>query len=200
MGVPIDIYAKPYGMGVTTPFAQDDEHRSYDAVRVRNWWNAIAWTSEVLDQFAAGFDGKQSPVQLFWHSFDLAMARYNGLRSDRPPSPNPVERDAYSHDVIAFGFWSGDVNVTEPSYYTYTAPEPATLAQMVLRPAAAHWGAAGSGHLGLLPYATVRDAGDPRATLLEFFTSGYEAGTKAAGWNAAAFVSEFVARDYRSDG
>ncbi|HTA37523.1 MAG TPA: DUF5996 family protein, partial [Candidatus Acidoferrales bacterium] len=96
MGIPIEIYAKPYGMGVTTPFAQDDEHKTYDAVRVRDWWNAIAWSTDVLEEFAAGFAGKESPVQLFWHSFDLAMSRYNGKHSDRPPSPNPVEREAYS--------------------------------------------------------------------------------------------------------
>jgi hypothetical protein len=200
MGVPIEIYAKPYGMGVTTPFARDDDHHTYDAVRVRNWWSAIAWSSDVLEEFATDFAGKQSPVQLFWHSFDLAMARYSGKRSDRPPSPNPVEREAYSHQVIAFGFWSGDANVTEPSYYTYTAPEPAALAQTVLRPDGAHWGASGTGHLGLLSYAAVRGATDPRAALLEFFASGYEAGTKTAGWNAAALECDFVAPDYRSDG
>jgi Family of unknown function (DUF5996) len=200
MGVPIDIYAKPYGMGVTTPFAQDDEHRTYDGVRVRDWWDAIAWSSDVLEEFAARFDGKQSPVQLFWHSFDLAMSRYDGKRSDRPPSPNPVEREAYSHDVIAFGFWSGDVNVTEPSYYTYTAPEPATLAQMELRPQGAHWAPSGTGHLGLFPYAAVRSAPDPRDTLLDFFESGYEAGTTAAAWDVAQLASDFIAKDYRSDG
>jgi len=200
MGVPIEIYAKPYGMGVTTPFDLDEAHRSYDAVRVRDWWSAIAWSSDVLEQFATGFSGKQSPVQLFWHSLDLAMARYSGKRSGKPPSPNPVEREAYSHEVIAFGFWSGDANVTEPSYYTYTAPEPDTLVQSTLRPDGARWAPAGSGHLGLLAYEVVRDAADPRAALLEFCESGYEAGTKAAGWDVAALSSDFVAPDYRSDG
>jgi hypothetical protein len=200
MGVPARIYAKPYGMGVETPFAQDEKHTSYDAVRVRDWWNAISWSSDVLEAFAYGFAGKQSPVHLFWHSFDLAMARYSGKRSSAPPSPNPVEREAYSHEVIAFGFWSGDANVTEPSYYTYTAPEPPSLAQATLRPAAARWAPSGSGHLGLLSYAAVLESNDPRAALLDFFASGYEAGTKAAGWDAAALTCDFVAPDYRSDG
>jgi hypothetical protein len=200
MGLPLEIYAKPYGMGVDVPFAKDDEHHTYDAVRVRDWWNTIAWSTDVLEEFATGFAGKQSPTQLFWHSFDLAMARYSGKRSSQPPSANPVEREAYSHEVIAFGFWSGDKNVTEPSYYTYTAPEPPTLTQSVLRPDGALWGPSGSGHLGLLPYAAVRGAADPRAALLDFFQSGYEAGTRAAGWDAASLACDFVAKDYRSDG
>jgi Family of unknown function (DUF5996) len=200
MGVPATIYAKPYGMGVTTAFEQDDEHHTYDAVRVRDWWNAVSWSADVLEEFAAGFVGKQSPVQLFWHSFDLAMGRYSGKRSSQPPSPNPVEREAYSHEVIAFGFWSGDKNVTEPSYYSYTAPEPPALAQQPLRPQGAHWGPSGTGHLGLIAYDAVRSAADPRAALLEFFVSTYEAGTKTAGWDVASLQSDFVARDYRSNG
>jgi hypothetical protein len=200
MGLPLEIYAKPYGMAVTTPYDQDEAHATYDAVRVRDWWNAIAWSTDVLEEYATGFAGKQSPAQLFWHSFDLAMARYSGKRSSAPPSPNPVEREAYSYEVIAFGFWSGDANVTEPNYYTYTAPEPPSLTQSPLRPGGSHWGPSGSGHLGLLPYAEVRGAANPRAALLDFFASGYEAGTKAAGWDVASLACDYVAKDYRSGG
>ena len=201
MGVPIEIYAKPYGMGVTTPFAQDDEHHTYDAVRVRDWWNAIAWSSDVLEEFADGFRRQAKPrstLLAFVRSRDGALY---GKRSDRPPSPNPVEREAYSHDVIAFGFWSGDVNVTEPSYYTYTAPEPATLAQMALRPEGAHWGASGTGHLGLLPYAAVRScAGSARGAarvLRQRLRGRHESRRMEC---RSSLECDFVAKDYRSDG
>jgi hypothetical protein len=199
MGVTVEIVAKPYGMGVTTPFDQDEEHKSYDAVLVRDWWNAIAWTTDVLQEYAAGFAGKQSPVQLFWHSFDLAMARYSGKRRPGPHSPNLVEREAYSHEVIAFGFWAGDPKVTEATYYTYTAPEPPTLTQYALAPAGAQWVPSGSGHLGAVSYAAISAAADPRAALLAFCESGYAAGTSAAGWDAASLACDFVATDYHAD-
>jgi hypothetical protein len=199
MGVPAEIYAKPYGMNVTTPFDRDDEHASYNAVLVRDWWNLIAWSTDVLNEFGAGFAGKQSEPQLFWHSFDLAVGRFSGKRSTKPPSPNPVERDAFSHEVIAFGFWPGDPKVPEASYYTYTAPEPPTLASFALAPDGALWVPSGSGHMGVLSYAAVRAAADARAALLAFFEAGYAAGAQAAGWDTAALSSDFVAADYRSD-
>ena len=38
-----------------------------------------------------------------------------------------VTREAYTHEVISFGFWPGDDNVNDAAYYSYTAPEPAGL-------------------------------------------------------------------------
>ena len=185
--IDVPIVGKPYGVaGLTTPFAEDREHRSYDAIMVRRWWNAVRWTADVFERFAVGFVGKQGPVQLFWHSFDLALGRYSGRRADGPPKTDPVEREAYSHEVIAFGFWPGDPNVPAPTYYTYTAPEPDSLTSFPLRPDGAAWHPAGSGHMGTVPYDAIRGAGDPEAALLAFLRSGYEAGTRAAGWDEAA--------------
>ena len=181
-GIDVNIVAKPYGVPITTPFAHDHEHRAYDRVMVRRWWEIIMWTSDVLAEFASTFYGKQSVPQLFWHSFDLAMARFSGHRAAGPPKADPVEADAYSHEVIAFGFWAGDANVPAPTFYTYTAPEPSNLTTFALAPSDAGWQPSGAGHLGLLSYDAVRASADPRATLLAFFQSGYDAGTAATGW------------------
>ena len=56
--------------------------------------------------------------------FDLAHARFSGR-----PAPvgdvDPVTAEAYSHEVIAFGFWPGDDRRSPyPAFYSYTAPEP----------------------------------------------------------------------------
>lgn len=83
----------------------------------------------VLARFASRFNGKASPVQLFWHSFDLAHARYSGRPAPVIEGADLVTAEAYSHEVIAFGFWPGDERRTPyPAFYSYTAPEPeATL-------------------------------------------------------------------------
>ena len=181
-GIQTRILDKPYGMGVDIPFSIDREHASYDRVMVRRWWEIILWSADVFDQYASEFIGKESPAHLFWHSFDLAIARYSGRQANKPPSENPVEQEAYSQEVISVGFWAGDPNTPAPTYYTYTAPEPASLTSMPLAPVQAAWSASGSGHLGVLPYDAVRTAADPRATLLEFMHAGFNAGTKAANW------------------
>lgn len=188
-GIDVPIRAVPYGFpGQSTPFAEDREHHAYDAAAVRRWWKAIAWSTTVFERFATEFAGKQGPVQLFWHGFDLALGRYSGRRAAGAPKTDPVQREAYSHEVIAFGFWPGDANVPAPAYYTYTAPEPADLTTIVLAPAAASWAPSGSGHMGVLPYDAVCGADDPGAMLLTFLRSGYDAGTRTANWDTAALA------------
>lgn len=183
LGIRVKMLAKPYGVDMTTPFEQDEEHHSYDAEAVRRWWHILEWTADVFSAHADGFVGKTSPAHLFWHTLDLAMGQYSGRRAPARPGANRVEREAYSHEVVAVGLWAGDRNVPFPAYYTYTAPEPPTLTSMVLRPAGqASWTPSGSGHLGILPYEVVLGAGDQRATLLDFLKSGFEAGVTAAKW------------------
>jgi Family of unknown function (DUF5996) len=190
LGIVVPILARPYGVPYATPFTRDREHHAYDATAVRRWWNIILWSTGVFEDFASSFVGKQGPVQLFWHSFDLALGRYSGARAPGPPKDDPVAQEAYSHEVIAFGFWPGDPNTPAPTYYTYTAPEPATLADQPLAPAGAAWGAAGNGHLGTLAYETVRTSPDPARALTEFLVSAYDAGTRAAGWDTASFAHD----------
>jgi hypothetical protein len=183
-GIATKIVDEAYGMSIKPRFSTDREHASYDNVMVRRWWEIVLWTADVFDQYASEFIGKESPAHLFWHSFDLAIARFSGRPANRPPSDNPVEQEAYSQEVIAVGFWPGDQNTQAPTYYTYTAPEPPTLTSMSLKPDGAQWVSSGSGHLGVVPYETIRTAADPRAALLAFARSGFDAGSKAGQWPA----------------
>jgi hypothetical protein len=92
-----------------------------------------------------------------------------------------VEREAYSHEVISLGFWFGDDNVPAPAFYSYTAPEPAGLADEPLAPPAA-WNEANGSHTALLMYDDVRTLDDPRRLVMEFLESAYQAGAKRANW------------------
>jgi hypothetical protein len=175
---------------MTTPFPDDHEHAAYDPVAVERYWQALLWTGGVLDEFAGWFCGKQSPVHMFWHSLDLALTRFSG-RAAPPSAADPVSREAYSHEVVSFGFWAGDQNLREPAFYSYTAPEPPGLRATPLRPAAASWVELSSGSIALLPYAAVRAAPDPRSALLAFLQSAYDAGSRLAGWDREALVSSW---------
>jgi hypothetical protein len=184
LGVDVPIVEKPFGVATTTPFPEDRDHASYDAEAVGRFWLALDWSAGVLEEFAGWFCGKQSSVHLFWHSFDLALTRFSGQRAPAMPDADPVTQEAYGAEVVSFGFWAGDPNVREPTYYSYTAPEPAGLRERPLAPTGqVRWVELGTGSLALLPYEAVRTAADPKATLLEFLESAYEAGADAAGWN-----------------
>ena len=198
-GVDTKIVDKPYGMGVEIPFSVDRDHASYDRVMVRRWWEILLWSADVFDQYASEFIGKESPAHLFWHSFDLALARYSGRTANVPPKDDPVQQEAYSQEVISVGWWAGDENTPAPTYYTYTAPEPASLTSMRLAPVEASWRPSGAAHIGALPYDTVRTADDPRATLLAFLHSGFNAGAKAANWPSIYHHVAYCDTLYRSD-
>lgn len=191
LGVDVSLVEKPFGVPMTTPFAQDTEHASYDRYAVHRFWRALDWVDGVFGEFAGWYCGKQSPVHLFWHSFDLALTRFSGREAPPMSGVDPVTREAYSHELISFGFWAGDRDVREAAFYSYTAPEPDGLSRRSLQPPQARWLEQRSGRLAFLPYEAVRAASDPRRALLAFLQSAYDAGSSAAGWDRAALTSSF---------
>jgi Family of unknown function (DUF5996) len=191
LGVDVSIAESPFGVPVTTPFPEDRDHSSYDQDAVERFWHILDWTGTVFEEFAGWFCGKTSPVHLFWHSFDLALTRFGGTRAPAMPSADPVTREAYSHEVVSFGFWAGDENVREPTFYSYTAPEPTSLRRHDLQPAQARWVDQGQSSLAVLPYEAVRTAADPRTALLSFLEAAYQAGAGAAGWDRRQLESSW---------
>lgn len=190
LAVDVAIVESPYGVPMTTALTEDEEHASYDRDAVTRFWRILDWSDGVFEEFSGWFCGKTSPVQLFWHGLDLAFTRFSGARAPARPDADPVTQEAYSHEVISFGFWPGNEAVPEPSYYSYTAPEPAGLRLKHLPPPAI-WSEATGGLLALLPFEAVRTASDTGATLRAFLQNAYEVGAAAAGWDTAALESSW---------
>src|SRR5205085_2705870 len=80
---------------------------------VERFWGILDWTDGVFEEFAGWYCGKTSPVHLFWHSLDLALTRFGGKRAPALAGADPVTQEAYTHEVVSFGFWAGDQNVRE---------------------------------------------------------------------------------------
>ncbi len=187
----VAIREEPYGMPISIPFPEDRDHASYDRDAVERFWRILEWTDGVLEEFAGWYCGKTSPVHLFWHGLDLAVTRFGGARTSAGAELGRIDQETYSHEVVSFGFWVGDENVREPSYYSYTFPEPADLRHQPLQPSAASWSEQAGGSLALLPYDAVRAATDPRNTLLAFLETAYRAGAGLSGWDQAALTSSW---------
>lgn len=194
-GVRPAIHAEPFGVPMTTPFPEDTGHASYDREYVGRFWRILLEVDWVLREFAGWFTGKTSPVHLFWHSLDLAVSRFSGRRAPGLGEVDPVTREAYSHEVISFGFWAGDRQVRAPAFYSYTAPEPAGLTAARLRPDGAFWAERGGSALATYWYEEMRAAPRPRQALLDFLQSAYEAGARAAGWDEPALRSYWCPPD-----
>jgi hypothetical protein len=171
------------------PFADDTEHASYDPAWASRYWQVLSQVNLLMEQFAARFAGKVSPVHHFWHTFDLAHTRFSDRHIDQPPTADPVTREAYSREVISFGFWFGDDDFPEPAFYAYTAPEPTGLASEPLRPEVARWVRRNASHLAVLRYDQARAEHDPRVSVLDFYESAYQAGARRAGWDIRRLAS-----------
>jgi hypothetical protein len=187
LDVSVKVFGRPVELPEAIPFAEDEEHRSYDPAAAQRFWLALVHSHRVMHQFRAGYIGKVSPVHFFWGGADLAVTRFSGRRAPKHPGgvpncPDWVQQMAYSHEVHSCGFWPGGSE--EGSYYAYAYPQPDGFSDWPVRPDAAFFDT----ELGefVLPYAAVRQATDPDSFLLAFFQSTYEAAADLAGWDRAA--------------
>jgi hypothetical protein len=188
LGIDVSINPKPFDLDDEPALDENVFHCVCDREYVRRYWRILVEIDQVFKEFAGRFYGKTSPVQLYWHSFDLAVTRFSGRRAPERDGADKVTREAYSHEVISFGFWVGDQDVREPTFYSYTAPEPEGLTNQPLSPDAAFW--TPEGGTALLMYEEVRESDSPRETLLEFLESAYQAGARTAGWDVEELKAE----------
>jgi hypothetical protein len=191
VGAPVMIFPRPVEVVEAIPFAEDEQHRAYDAAAVHRFWLALVHAHRVLTRFRAGFVGKSSPVHFFWGGPDLAVTRFSGRRAPKHPGGVPncadwVQELAYSHEVSSCGFWPG--GSAEGSFYSYAYPQPDGYAGWPVKPDAAYY----DGDLGefLLPYGAVRTADDPDACLLSFCQATYEAAAELGGWDRSELEAQ----------
>jgi hypothetical protein len=192
VGVEVSFWTTPVELPHPVPFERDDAPRPYDPEAAHRFWQVLRRCDEALRGLSAGFVGKQSPVHFFWGSFDLAATRFSGRRAPERPGADPVTREAYSHEVISFGFWPGGVTpagveVDEPILYAYAAPEPEGFHDADV-PAPASYDT----RLGefILPYEAVRRSEDPAAEIRVFCEAVYDAGATLGGWDRAELERE----------
>ena len=188
VGVGVEIWPVPVELPEVIPFADDEEHASYDADAIEAFWRALVQADRVFTDFRARFLGKSSPSHFFWGAFDLAVTRFSGRTAPQHPGgyPNIADRvmhEAYSHEVSSAGFWPG-AGLGEAAFYAYAYPTPDGYADHPVAPDAAYF----SSDLGefILPYEAVRTADDPTATLLAFLQTTYEAAANLADWDRTA--------------
>jgi uncharacterized protein DUF5996 len=184
LGIRVKIWPMPVEIPNPIRFDLDRVHNSYDPAHAQRFWRTLLCVDSVFNEFRARFIGKSSPVHFFWGSFDLAVTRFSGRRAPERPGADKMTREAYSHEVISVGFWPGNEGVIDAAFYAYAAPEPVGFSTAPIRPAAAFYDKKMSEFF--LPYEEVRRSANPRATLLDFAQSTYDAGASLGHWDRAA--------------
>jgi Family of unknown function (DUF5996) len=184
LGVIVKIWTMPCEIPDPIPFEKDEIHAAYDPEAVHKFWRILVWIDQVLKEFRTGFLGKTSPVHFFWGSFDLAVTRFSGRRAPERPGADSINREAYSHEVSSAGFWPGGGDIAGPAFYSYAAPEPPGFAEQKVRPSAAFYHPQMKEFL--LMYDDVRTTADPKAALMEFLRTSYDAAADLGNWDRKA--------------
>ena len=185
LGVDVVIDPMPVELPEVVAFDADTVHAAYDRDAVHAFWVSLVSAASVLSRFRAEFRGKASPVHFFWGAFDLAVTRFSGRPAPQHPGgvpncPDRVMHEAYDAELSSCGYWPGGAG--EGAFYSYAYPEPAGFREVALRTPDATFDT-GLGEF-VLPYAAVRTAADPDATLLGFLHETYDAAADLAGWPA----------------
>lgn len=187
----IEIMTVPSEIVNPIPFEKDTLHATYHPDASNNLHKALLNIQSVFLNFRKDYTGKVSPIHFFWGGFDLALAFYSGKKAPKHPGkipglPNWVLQDAFSHEVMEFGFWTGIEAIPEASFYCYIYPEPDGFKTGVMMPEQAYY----SKDIGqfILPYAAVLQSDTPEELLLDFLRSGYSLARNYAKWDTDLFT------------
>ncbi|HEY2636179.1 MAG TPA: DUF5996 family protein, partial [Solirubrobacteraceae bacterium] len=177
---PVEIDPTPQEVAWTVPLDADDEHATYEAVQVADYFAAATQVALVLAAFRAPYRGRSTPVNAWWGSFDLAVNLFSGAPA-APPADDFIMRNAMDAQEVAVGWWPGGAGHDDAAFYAYAHPAPEGFAEGDLAPAAARWDA----QLGefVLDWADVRTATDPRGAALAFARSAFQHACLVCGWD-----------------
>ena len=184
LGIEVRIRATPYDVPFSDiPFERDDMHASYERNWIEKYFQVLGFVNTTFEIFRGRFLGKSTPVHLFWHHADLALTRFSGQPAPTLKQGTTADKEAYSHEVISFGFWVIDDITRQPAFYAYVYPEPEDLISAPLQPDAARWRTDYGYSMAFLPYESIQSERQPRETLLEFLESAYQNCAGRAGWD-----------------
>ena len=181
LDVEVTLNPMPTEIAGAIPFPEDTVHASYDDEAVQCYFRSLVSAHRVLTRFRGDFRGKCSPVHFFWGAFDLAVTRFSGRLAPVHPGgvphcPDWVMAEAYSHELSSCGYWPGGAD--EGIFYAYAYPQPPGFRDHAPESIGAYFDHA----LGefVLPYADVRRAINPDATVVDFLTEIHA--VASAGW------------------
>jgi Family of unknown function (DUF5996) len=183
---PLQIDLTPQEVPWSTPLDQDEAHAHYDPDQVATYHEAATRAALILAEFRAPFRGRQTPVNAWWGSFDLAVSLFSGQPAE-PPANDFIMRNSMDAQEVAVGWWPGDRNYGKAAFYAYAHPAPDSFSDGAVSPAAARWDT----NLGqyILDWDDVRESADPHATALEFFRSVFAHACTVCEWDPALAAS-----------
>ena len=183
---PVEIDPAPQEVDWTAPLDEDDEHRIYDPVQVKAYFEMATAAGMALTRFRAPFRGRSTPLNAWWGSFDLAVNLFSG-RPAEPPSQDFIMRNAMDAQEVAVGWWPGDGRYGKPAFYAYAHPAEDGFAGRDLSPVPGGW----NEELGeyVLDHEEAAATGNPEQAVIDFCGEIFSHACSVCDWNPALAAS-----------
>lgn len=121
-GLKLSIHTKPQEMDWKTPFEDDLEHHHYNQDTARKILKYFQFAWDVEQEFIGPLRQRKVYPGLFWGTFDVAcILVYNKFKAF-PDDSKVIERAAFDEHMVEFGFWLGDDNFENPTFFTLPYP------------------------------------------------------------------------------
>lgn len=161
-------------------FGKDHVARQWDHRAARLIWTALNLAAGGLQAWQAPFRGHRPRVGVMWGGFDLSATRYRAQPAVPPPHRAAFMQNAQVEAYVSVGFAFGSPQAPDVGMYAYIWPQPGGLEGR-------SWGVDGAAWhpdagLVLLPWAALRETGDPHRAIVAFGDAVYDAAVETAGW------------------
>ena len=121
VGHPVVINVTPQEFHSATPFTEQTRRVDFDHAAARNFFMQNVFARNALLDFAAPYRGKKICPSLFWGSFDMTTVLFSGVEK-KFPGTGVIEESAFDEQFIEFGFWPGDPNEDDPTFFVMAYP------------------------------------------------------------------------------
>jgi hypothetical protein len=183
---PVRINMRPQETPWTTPLDEDDEHATYDPAQVATYFAAATQAALVLGALRAPYQGRSTPVNAWWGTFDLAVGLFSGEPVD-PPSSEFIMRNSANAQQIEVGWWPGDARYPRAAFFAFAFPAPDGFDAATLSPQAAYWNADLKEYL--LDWDDARADPDPRRAAIDFGLSAIRHACVVCDWDPVLAAS-----------
>ena len=182
------IYTVPQEMSLTTPFEQHTDKRSYAPRSALHFRLMCIFAHNAELAYISPFRSRKIMPSMFWGTFDVSSVVFSGKLSPFP-GKGVIEETAFDEQMIEFGFWPGDDNVDEPTFFILPYPFIADdLTKTPIKPDKAWFSKEKAEY-----FITMRDImsyPDPEKALNEFFASSYDIVTKHQSWENLSWFNK----------
>lgn len=183
-----EIHPVPQEVSITTPFDKDHARRTYNREQALDFFHMCVFAHNVELKFISAFRGKKILPQFFWGTFDVSTVVFSGK-----PFPfdggGIIEKAAFDEQMVEFGFWPGDDNVAEPSFFILPYPFiTKNLGKAGIKPDKAFWSNEKAEFFFKLEDALSYT--DPAKAVLDFMQSGYEIIARNEKWENLAWFNQ----------